>query len=374
MRRGQALVELTVFGAIFLVILGALVSYGLRYNYMQQVNQQAFRRAMKIAADPDRGSGSYVMFMDKHIPDPADPFGVGTVLPMTGSASVMRTNMADAQADDAAGLPTTVLDFQENQDNGVADPMRRIVYKSAGFRWETLPAGSLYGFSEAQVNKSRLIYGDVYENKSGDLTIGLRIVDSCSGEAPSYDTCYAQAVRLVDAGQCTTYCNSVNSNPDINCALICGTNLNAPNNADPNFYPALGGPWYAAGYTRHSPDSAHASTWYTFPVLDQLFADIPTKTLGFQSDGTSANTYRKDTFDRTESSGGGGQIVTQETSDWANSRRMNFVTHQNLDANGLEITHPTAQAYADASTLNNQTLVSTVGGSSQSTWTTDKSQ
>jgi hypothetical protein len=88
---GQALIELAVFGSIFLMIVGAMLTYGLRYNFMQQANQLAYRRAMKIASDEGRGSGSYMLITDKHIPDPVDPFGVGSVSPIISSAIITRS-------------------------------------------------------------------------------------------------------------------------------------------------------------------------------------------------------------------------------------------------------------------------------------------
>ena len=48
-RRGQALIEFAIVGSIALMALAFLIQIGLRMNYQQEMDQQTFRRAMKIA-------------------------------------------------------------------------------------------------------------------------------------------------------------------------------------------------------------------------------------------------------------------------------------------------------------------------------------
>src|SRR5512135_1346380 len=81
-KNGQALMELAVFGTLFLLILSALIGYGLKYNFQQRSQMISFRRAMAMASASDgaggvRGTGSYSLSQTYHIPDAAEEYGVG---------------------------------------------------------------------------------------------------------------------------------------------------------------------------------------------------------------------------------------------------------------------------------------------------------
>ncbi|MFH1397227.1 MAG: hypothetical protein ABIH27_01580 [Candidatus Omnitrophota bacterium] len=93
---GQALLELAVFGSIILYLMGILVNYGLRYNWQQRLNQQAFRKNLKDAAhsmEPGYPvSTGNTIIRDVHIPNPADAFGVGSVMPIAGSGAMATRN------------------------------------------------------------------------------------------------------------------------------------------------------------------------------------------------------------------------------------------------------------------------------------------
>jgi hypothetical protein len=376
-KKAQALIELAVFGSIFLMIVGAMLSYGLRYNFMQQANQLAFRRAMKIASDPGRGSGSYTLMMDKHIPNPTDPFAIGSTLPAMASASVIRTGQLDAQPqrpDLKDDLPSTVVDIQESQWNGQTEPFRRFVYASAGFRYEYSSGG---GYSEDQVNKYRLLYGEVLPD-SDDSPASLRITDSCSGEVTDFASCYEQAARLVDNDMCLKYCNDVNASSGMDCGTICSdaVQLNPPNQVSSVFHPVSGssggGPWYAAGYVRHNADTEHPATWYTFPVLDRLFRAISSKGMGFQPDADTEQ-VRDTSMRRLETSGTSGSVVTREDVMWKDTMRRSFTYNDNLNpSSGREINRPTANDYTDH--IASDEYVSEIGGNYTETWTTGKNQ
>ena len=121
----QALAELAIFGSILLMLLGVLVNYGLRYNFQQQVIQQAFRKA--IAHDPATPeSDTNLILKDKYIPDPVNHFGVGSFVPVSASASVTRSYALDAGAESAGELPKLIM-----QING-----QEQTYRTAGFRIE----------------------------------------------------------------------------------------------------------------------------------------------------------------------------------------------------------------------------------------------
>lgn len=108
--KGQSILELAILGTILIGILGLVVNYGLRYNYQQKVMMQAFRNAYNAASE----GGSYTLVVDKHIPNPSDPWGVGSVTPVSASASVTRNykmqEIAACDADDVSDCPTTCPD------------------------------------------------------------------------------------------------------------------------------------------------------------------------------------------------------------------------------------------------------------------------
>lgn len=130
------------------MLLGVLINYGLRYNYQQQLVQDNFRRAMATASFTntlnfleDRfpifenfpfnllvsffpTSISHATIRSKHIPDPANPWGVGQVVPLEAHAQVTRNSKMYYTPDWAPELPEVRI----NIDN------REVSYKTAGFR------------------------------------------------------------------------------------------------------------------------------------------------------------------------------------------------------------------------------------------------
>ena len=370
-KKGQALIELAVFGGIFMMIMAAMLSYGLRYNYIQSAQQLAYRRAMKIASDPDRGSSSYTLMMDKHIPDPADPFAIGTTMPIMASASVTRSYQLDAEPvpnDDKDNLPSTVVDIQTNQKNGKTDDLQRFVYTNAGYRHEKPSPSGLAYYNKNQVDKYRLIYGEVtlpfgtgFDEDSAGPPYEVRITDSCSGNVTDFNACYDQAVRLVDNDVCLNYCNDVNSDTTVSCAAICSDTvlLNPPNQKVKSYNNAMGGPWYAEGYYKQD------GLW-KFPVLEKLFNSLGSKSMGFQPDSNLVQ-VRDTSIHRTEDPA---SVVTQERVGWSDTNRRSFVYNNNLDAQGREKDHPIADEYAD--NIATDVYVSQVGGNYTEKWTTGK--
>ena len=81
--RGQALLELAVFGVLALAALGFLIRVGMQANYEQEVRMAAFRRAMAAADalnnvnERDRADAmavGYHYIVDRQMPDPLDGF------------------------------------------------------------------------------------------------------------------------------------------------------------------------------------------------------------------------------------------------------------------------------------------------------------
>lgn len=146
--RGQALIELAVFGTIFLLILGAMITYGLNYNYNQEAQMKAFRTALKIASsetpgtqadEPGRKDGSYMVLQERHIPDPMNPHGAGSAVTVMASASVTRDHQLYVPGDSREDLPGVLFDYQVRGGNKEDDVVRSVVYRTAGFRIERIP-------------------------------------------------------------------------------------------------------------------------------------------------------------------------------------------------------------------------------------------
>jgi hypothetical protein len=96
-KKGQALVELAIFGSILLFCLAMLIQYGLDANYQQQAQMEAFRKTQKLAFYKDGlgASTSLVIIKDKAMPDPRDQWGFAERQPIVGAGSVTwNTNLA----------------------------------------------------------------------------------------------------------------------------------------------------------------------------------------------------------------------------------------------------------------------------------------
>ncbi len=355
---GQALVELAVFGSIFILILAAVLSYGLRYNNQQRLQMLSFRRALKIASDENRGSGGYMIVEDRNIPDPMGIFGIGKTTPTMATASVTRDYQMHTQAVDAESLEGGLTDIQTNRDNNGSQWMRRF-YKSAGFRFE-------YGVSEDQKGKYEVIYGGTSIRDDGGGTI--RIIDRCSGELMSYEACFRQARMLVDTGYCTQICNDTKTpGAELDCAGECGKATNPPNQSNATFNSANGGAWYAVNYS-YVP--CGTDRCYTFPILNQMFAFSglearEASAMGIQSVGTM-NTLRDESIGKIETPS---EITTDESVNWSDTLDRTLVHQDNLDTGGYEIPHSNPADYVNVQV---DTVQSVVSGSAQRTMETDK--
>jgi len=323
---GQALIELAVFGTFFLMLLGVLLSYGLKYNFQQKAQMTAFRRALKIASDQERGVGSAMVMEDRSIPDPSTLFGVGSTAPIAAVASVQRDYKMDEQPQDADSLSRSVMDIQTSRDGSANTQawMRRI-YKTAAFRVErSVPEvnldkyeqvyGSILalntGFTPTDTDPNTWVstsssgaamecpsgYYDMPASEdgtagalnvcdSGESFTAIRIIDACSGEIADYTTCYVQAQQLVDPAFCERKCELAKvPGSTTNCNTVCNHTTNPPHQ-DPfslyagvpmhsayMYYPDMGGAWYAAEW--EAPTATNPN--YNFPYLS-----------GYRANGTT---------------------------------------------------------------------------------------
>ncbi len=114
--RGQALLELAVFGSFLLLVLGALINYGLNTENTQWALMKSFRDALSRASG---GSASVTVVRDRYIPNPSSPFAVGSPVPVSASASVTKDF---ALHDHQGGSPTLTLDINGTvKDFTIAD-------------------------------------------------------------------------------------------------------------------------------------------------------------------------------------------------------------------------------------------------------------
>ncbi len=219
-KKGQALLELSIFGSILIMLLGVLVNYGMKYNFQQQVMQQAFRKALGIAAK--QRSGNYLLLRDGYIPNPEDPFTTGSVTPVIAQASVIRDYRMHETAEKASELPHMYINLPGN--------FRR--YETAAFRDESdVPASQLYdegGYDcdgNGKVDKDeegRSKYDCVYgsegigwwptSGEEGDSTRNIRIIDNCAGEIIDYEAMKRRCRKISQAGIRTPwYCSQINN-------------------------------------------------------------------------------------------------------------------------------------------------------------------
>lgn len=215
--RGQALLELALFGSILLMLLGVMVSFGLRYNYQQKTMMDAFRRSLNESAVYERGGqASVTIVSDEHIPNPSNPFATGSVSPFISGASITRSYKLheSADPDHEEELPQMTIQIQG----------KPLSYKTAGFR----VVGNITG----SVDKYKEIYGEgetnVFEwpKNSGNYTV----IDSCEGQILSYDGCKRQCRMITDVTSCVRECERgrepASKKPD--CNTICSQPMDVP--------------------------------------------------------------------------------------------------------------------------------------------------
>jgi len=94
-KRGQAMVEMAIFGTLILFVFGMLISYAQRMNEQQYIQMEAFRRGLEkactFAGSEDSGAGASVQYTameNKRLADLSDTFRKGSPTTIRGSSSV----------------------------------------------------------------------------------------------------------------------------------------------------------------------------------------------------------------------------------------------------------------------------------------------
>jgi len=326
--------ELAVFGSIFLMLLGILINYGLRYYYQQEAMQRAFRKAlisgMEANDDEKPVDVQHLVVGDVHIPDPTNPFAVGSVAEVGGGASVTRNyqfNIPGSEAD----LPQMRIEINKNDVRN---------YTMASFiRLENVPEPahkkyiSIYGvgnIKEGQPYCEEYVGpGDpgwvrpdpMYDRGEQDCLrtiLPLRIIDYCGGQIMPYDSCVSRCRQIVDPVVCTQVCNDEDSFEGEDCSNICSETIDVP--------------WYCKDDNNNVPipNDEHQ---YTFVKLNRLFNIQPGQStkreMGLQAydeETTMQNTLRKQ---ETSSS-----ITTTDNLNWVDTKTREVVYRDKHDYSG----------------------------------------
>ncbi len=234
-KKGQSLLEFATLGTILVSILGIVISYGLRYNYQQKVMMQAFRKAYNVGEQ-----GSYTIVVDKHIPNPSDPFGVGSVSGLSSSGSVTRNYHMQDSAISEDELPSTTVEIRGTNGS------QTYSFTTAGFR-------DVADATEDQVDKYEEIYGAssvcsdpdqgcgategaclTYEinpetnvEECTEYSTSIRILDPCEGEFVSADSIRRICYLISNQAACEADCvRGGKSSGD--CSDICSASIETP--------------------------------------------------------------------------------------------------------------------------------------------------
>lgn len=117
MARGQALVELAVFGSILLLAVAFLIRVGMRMNYQQELAMRSFRDGLRVAGklgkhrEEQVPQVSYTIFEDRQVPTPGDPFGLNQRTRFAGAANITwgKYLLQTSGMDGGEGRPSRLL-------------------------------------------------------------------------------------------------------------------------------------------------------------------------------------------------------------------------------------------------------------------------
>ncbi|MFC1675077.1 hypothetical protein ACFL1K_04260 [Candidatus Omnitrophota bacterium] len=329
--KAQSLLELAIFGSLLIMLLGVLINYGLRYNFQQKALQHAFRQAAAGAArDANVSSAnvpvstSNIYMRDVHIPEPANPWGVGQTVPIFAAENVLRNPDLSLTADNKNELPEMVIDIGgqtasfktqgfnkaivwDRTGTGPGDPNLRTYsyvrekYEEIYGRDNIVVDGSVckecwyYDFGDPERNVAAGWY--VREREECPYQEGLQVctlwryylkfIDPCGGEIMDRDMAVKLCRQIVDPEVCKQECEkgrSIVSEPGLqSCADICNATMSPPNQDSGIYDRANGGAWYCANRWEKNP----LTDEWVFPDLERLFSGTyKAKAMGLQPDYT----------------------------------------------------------------------------------------
>ena len=149
------MVELAVFGSLFLVVLAALIRFGLATTYRQQLQQDAFRRALAAARGANAGGFSNVragsvLIADRMVPSPAaGPFTLSPRSRVAASAQVLwGSDLFGGASPSPSAIAVngdvrnfTATDFQNGQNRGLQPDVTKDVAVNATLTRRENPSG-----------------------------------------------------------------------------------------------------------------------------------------------------------------------------------------------------------------------------------------
>ena len=336
--KGQAILELAIFGAILIGFLGVLLKYGLKYGYQQQLLQYTFRKALDSSKTYLPTPTTHYIVRDRHIPNPSDIFSMGEVEPFESKAAVTRSNRLDESADYSKEMPRIKIDVAGNKDSSSVNEFTMAAFnynrnnKKSKRRYEIVyGAGNFWRIDKdtknaldwdsgekrvdvANVNEDDPPYqrfltwlnehfpgahGTPGEDGKDPDDIDIRIVDHCNGQIVEYDTAVSQCRLIMDDQVCVDSCKL---SGDLDCEEACKWPIEPP--------------WYCQG----GKETDTLNHVWSFPNLKRLFfpsrsdpRDLnkaPTWGMGLQADSVQTVTMNN-RLDKNETSIDG--ITTQDT-------------------------------------------------------------
>lgn len=319
--KAQAILELAIFGSLLLMLLGILINYGLRYNFQQQAMQETFRKALHSAAEADQAdkptSVTHITLKDKHIPNPSHPWAVGSITPITSSASVTRGYNMHLSADEENELPVIKMNIQGKELES---------FTTAGFReehdvdaediekYKEIYGETIEAWSESEkkwvnpddnwdaVQKTCVEYGDpdpiTGEPVCSDYAINkIRLIDPCAGQIVDYYTAIRQCRQVIDERVFEEEClEGQDPESKKNCHELAELTVRTP--------------WYC----EDAEIINEITRAYRFPKIEEIFmfARSKDKKMGLQTD-FAQETIENNQLTKNESGEG---ITTRDTFNW----------------------------------------------------------
>lgn len=308
---GQALLELAIFGSMMLVVLGAMVSFGMNADRQQRTQIAAIRDGMWAGARSryDKTAFNtpiaeqYVHIDDGFVPDPTNPFAIGTRVTSSYSFSNpsrhFKLNLTP-DLDNASELPRMVVKINGEpidcpsavgaHDAALPEGRKLRGCTTAGFWNVSDIRGFIWegdGDDRRFINNPKTIspldkYDEIFGPAStrviphtqscaggGDCSAALQIVDNNQGEIVSRESAIQTCRQILNPGACIKECLRSKDYPSTEQAISKCTNICSKSIAVPN-------------YCANNPDT------YLSSAFEALFADI--RDLGVQPESVTERT------------------------------------------------------------------------------------
>lgn len=110
------MIEIAIFGSIALLALAFMIQIGLRQNFQQEIEQDAFRRALRVAqneGDAESQAIQYNYFRNRRIPNPADDFAITPRTLTQAGATVTWGEWLTYLADDRDSQPRIIVNLDD---------------------------------------------------------------------------------------------------------------------------------------------------------------------------------------------------------------------------------------------------------------------